>query len=119
MSKNIINFIGTIIIAAILSQFFPWWTIMVASFATGLFINLKKAAVFFVPFLAILIFWIVYSYILSSSNDFILAKKLAVLFPLNGNVTLLMLFTGIIGGIAGGIAGVFGKQCSVLLATKN
>ena len=119
MNKNIINFIATIIIALILSQFLPWWAIMVAAFATSLFISLKKSAVFFVPFLAILVFWIIYSYILSSGNDFILAKKIAILFPLNGNTTLLMLVTGIIGGIAAGIAGVFGKQCSILLANKN
>lgn len=119
MSKNIINFTVTIIVAAILSQILPWWSIMVAAFATGLFISLKKSAVFFVPFLAIALFWMVYSYFLSSSNDFILAKKIAVLFPLNGSATLLVLVTGIIGGIAGGIAAVFGKQCSILLAKKN
>jgi len=119
MSKNIINFIVTIIVAAIISQILPWWSIMVTTFATGLFISLKKSAVFFVPFLAIALFWIVYSYFLSSSNDFILAKKIALLFPLNGSAALLMLVTGIIGGIAGGIAAVFGKQCSILLANKN
>jgi len=119
MNKNIINFIATIIIALILSQFLPWWAIMVAAFGTSLFISLKKSAVFFVPFLAILVFWIIYSYILSSGNDFILAKKIAILFPLNGNATLLMLVTGIIGGIAAGIAGVFGKQYSILLTNKN
>jgi len=119
MNKNIINFIATIIIALILSQFLPWWSIMVTAFATSLFISLKKAAVFFVPFIAIALFWIVYSYILGSGNDFILAKKIAVLLPLNGSASLLMFVTGIVGGIAAGVAGVFGKQCSLLLANRN
>ena len=119
MNKNIINFIATIIIALLLSQFLPWWAIMVAAFATGLFIALKRVAVFFVPFLAIALFWIVYSYILGSSNDFILAKKIAVLLPLDGSATLLLLVTGIVGGIAAGIAGVLGKQCSLLFAKKT
>lgn len=118
MSRNTFNFIATIIIAHILSQILPWWAIMVAAFATSLFITLKRFAVFFVPFFAIFVFWFVYSYLLSNSNDFILAKKIAILLPLNGNAYLLILVTGLIGGIAAGIAGVFGKQCSLLLAKK-
>ena len=115
MNKNIINFIATIIIVLILSQFLPWWAIMVSAFATGLFITLERAAVFFVPFLAIALFWITYSYKLGSSNDFILAKKIAILLPLDGSTSLLLLITGVVGGLAAGIDGVFGKQCSILL----
>lgn len=110
MSKNIINFIATIILAYVLSLFLPWWSVMVAAFVTALFVPLKKIAVFIVPFLAILLFWMVYSYILSSSNDFTLAKRIAVLLPLGGNPYVLMLVTGIIGGLAAGITATFGKQ---------
>ncbi|MCX7551402.1 hypothetical protein [Xanthomarina sp. F2636L] len=116
MTKNIINFIVTIILAIILSQFLPWWSVMVAAFATGLFFSLKRASVFVVPFLAITLFWVAYSFWLSSTNDFILAKKMAVLLPLNGNAYLLILVTGIIGGLAAGVAGIFGKQCVTLLS---
>lgn len=119
MSKNIINFITTIILALILSQFLPWWAIMVGAFATGFFINLKKSAVFFVPFLAIALLWVVHSFWLGNANDFILAKKIAVLLPLKGNHVLLILVTGTIGGIAAGVSGIFGKQCSGLLKNKD
>ena len=119
MSKNIINFIVTIIIAFVLSLFLPWWSVMVAAFATALFIPLKKVAVFFIPFLAILLFWAVYSFILSSGNDFTLAKRIAVLLPLDGNPYALILVTGLIGGLAAGIAAIFGKQLSSVLADKK
>lgn len=119
MRKNITNFIATIIIALILSQFLPWWSVMVASFITALAFSLNKIAVFFVPFIAIMMFWIVYSFWLSSANDFILAKKIAVLLPLKGNAYLLILVTGIIGGIAAGFSAVFGKQCSILIIKKK
>jgi hypothetical protein len=118
MTKNIINFIATIVIALILSQFLPWWSIMVAAFATSLFFNLKGASVFLVPFLAITLFWMVYAFWLSNPNDFILAKKISILLPLNGNAYLLILVTGIIGGLAAGISGIFGKQCVTLLAKR-
>ncbi len=114
MSKNNINFIATIILAFLLSLFLPWWSVMVAAFATSLFMPLKKAAVFFIPFLAILLFWVVYSYLLSSGNDFTLAKRIAVLLPLDGNPYVLILVTGIVGGLAAGVAAVFGKQLTLM-----
>lgn len=115
MSKNIINFTATIILAILLSIFLPWWSVMTAALTTALFVPLKKAAVFFVPFLAILLFWIVYSYLLSSGNDFTLAKRIAILLPLGGDPYVLMLVTGVVGGLAAGIAAIFGKQLSLMV----
>lgn len=110
MNKNVLNFISTILIALVFSLFLPWWSVMLAAFITGLLINLKKMAVFFIPFIAIGLFWAVYAFILGSSNDFIMAKKIAVLFPLGGNPYVLILVTGLIGGLAAGVAGILGNQ---------
>ncbi len=117
MKANTTNFIATLVLAIILSLFLPWWSVMTAALTTALFIPLKKASVFFVPFLAILLFWTIYSFILSSGNDYTLAKRIAILLPLGGNPYLLMLVTGAVGGLAAGIAAVFGKQLS--LVTKK
>ncbi|WP_439151513.1 hypothetical protein [Winogradskyella sp.] len=115
MNRNITNFIVTIILAFVLALFLPWWSVMTAALATSLFLPLKRFAVFFVPFLAILVFWSLYSYILSNGNDFTLAKRIAVLLPLGGNPFVLIVVTGLVGGIAAGISAIFGKQLSVLL----
>lgn len=114
MTKKIIHLIVTLILAYILSMFLPWWSSMAAALITGYLIPLKKAAVFFIPFLAILLLWGIQSYVLSSSNDFTLAKKIAELLPLGGNPYVLILVTGIIGGLAAGISGILGKQFSNL-----
>jgi hypothetical protein len=114
MKANTTNFIVTIILAFVLSLLLPWWSVMTAALVTSLFIPLKKAAVFFVPFLAILLFWAIYSFILSSGNDYTLAKRIAVLLPLGGNPYLLILLTGFVGGLAAGITAVFGKQLTLL-----
>lgn len=114
MKKNIINFFTTILLAFLLSFVLPWWSVMTAALTTSLFIPLKKTAVFFVPFFAILVFWAVYSFILSSGNDYTLAKRIAVLLPLGGNPYVLMLVTGIVGGLAAGITAVFGKQFALI-----
>lgn len=113
--KNFLNFIVTLIIAIILSQYLPWWHVMVAGFVSSLFFNLDHLAVFFIPFLAVFLFWIVYALWLSNANDFILAEKIAVLLPLGGNWAVLLLVTGCVGGIATGVAALLGKQCRLLV----
>lgn len=110
MTKNSVNFIITIILAFILSFFLPWWSIMIAAGITATSIPLKKGAVFFIPFIAILIFWSIYCFVISSANDFTLAKKISQLLQIGGNPYILILVTGIIGGLAAGIAAIFGKQ---------
>ena len=88
---------------------------MLAAFITAILFSLRNAAVFLVPFLAVTAFWMAYSFLLASGNDYILAKKIAVLFPFGGSTFLLILITGIIGGLAAGVAGIFGKQCLLIL----
>ncbi|WP_027125509.1 hypothetical protein [Gelidibacter mesophilus] len=115
MKKNLINFITTLVLAIILSQLLPWWHVMVAGFLSALFFSLNRTAVFFIPFIAVFLFWISYSFVLSNTNDFILAKKIAILLPLGGSSILLLIVTGFIGGIAAGVGALLGKQCSVLV----
>lgn len=110
MTKNIKNFILTILLSFLLSLILPWWSVMAAALLTSMLVPLKKAAVFLIPFLAIFFFWGIYSYILSSANDFTLAKKISQLLTLGGNPYLLILVTGVIGGLAAGISAVLGKQ---------
>ena len=87
---------------------------MLAAFIAALLFSLKGVSSFFVPFLSILVFWAGYSFILSNANDFTLARKIAVLLPLKGNPYLLILLTGLIGGLAAGVAGIFGGQCRLI-----
>jgi len=117
MNKNIINFISTIILAVVLSIFLPWWSVMTAALATSLFIPLNKAAVFVVPFLAILSLWILQSFMLSGGNDFTLASRISELLYLGGSPYTLLVVTGIVGGLAAGVAAVLGKQI-VLVSQK-
>jgi hypothetical protein len=114
MNKNTKNFVFTIILAYVLSLYLPWWSVMLAALISGFLIPLKKGAVFFIPFMAVALLWIIQSYLLSNSNDFVLAKKIAKLLMLDGNSTLLLLVAGVVGGLAAGVSGILGKQISTL-----
>ena len=118
MKTTLTNFILTMVLVVILSMFLPWWHIMVASMITSYLIPLQKIKVFLIPFLAVFIIWMLHTFWLSYSNDFILANKIAVLLPLNGNPYLLVLVTAIIGGLAAGISGVFGNQLKQITSSS-
>ena len=110
MNKTLLNFLTTIFLAGIFGLVLPWWSVMIAALITGFAFPLEKVKVFFIPFLAIFLYWSIYCWVLSSNNDFILAKKIARLFPLDGNPYLLIGVTGIIGGIAAGTSALLGRQ---------
>ena len=114
--KFAVNLIITALLSIVLNLFLPWWSIMLAAFITGFVIDLKGSAVFLAPFLGVLFLWMVYGYLLSSANDFILSTKIANLLPLGGNVMLLTLITGVVGGIAAGVAGFSGKQLKMMMS---
>jgi len=116
MNNKTTNFVITLLFSIGLSFLLPWWGIMVAAILTGFLIPLKKLPVFGIPFLAVFLFWFVYSFWLSKGNDFILAKKIAILLPLNGNQYLLILVTALVGGFAAGISGIFGRQLKQLIS---
>ncbi len=118
MNKNITSFMATLVLAALLSLVLPWWSVMIAALISSFLIPLKKAAVFFVPFLAIFLFWGVYAFVLSSANDFTLAKKVSELLQIGGNPYALILLTGVLGGLAAGISGILGNQVATLIQEK-
>ena len=117
--KFLSNAVSTILFTIILHFFFPWWSIMLAAFLAGTLFPLKKAATFFAPFSAITVFWSAYAALIANQTDSILIAKIAVLFPLGGNTLLLILVTGIIGGVAAGAAGVSGQQLRKLFTKEE
>jgi hypothetical protein len=64
---------------------------------------------FFAGFAAIFLLWIIVAAYLSKTNDNLLAHKIALLFHLGGNVSLLLLFTGVAGGLVAGLATLTGR----------
>lgn len=118
MKNQLLNFVLTLILAFCFSFFMPWWSVMLAAFISACVAPLKGFGIFLIPFLSIFVLWICYAWFLSASNDYILAEKIAVLFPLGGNVLFLLLLTGLIGGLAAGFSGILGNQSLGLLKKK-
>ena len=119
MNRRLLNTIITVVLAYLLSLVFPWWSVMLAAFIASVLIPLKKSSVFFSPFLAIFLLWVILSYSMGKSNDFVLAQRISDLLSLGGNAYVLLLVTGLIGGLAAGVAAVFGKQIRNVFSSEN
>ena len=119
MKKSLFNFILTILLALALSMFLPWWYIMLAALLASAIVRLRKASTFIVPFLAIALLWITQAWLLSSTNDFTLASKVSILFSLGENPYLMILITGIIGGIVAGVSGLLGNQLYGIFSSRD
>jgi len=118
MTRLVSSFAITLILVYVLSFFLPWWSLMLVAFTTGWLIPLGKFTQFFIPFLSVTLLWMLQAYALSSANDFILSKKIATLLMLDGQISLLIFITGLIGGLSAGISGTLGYQCRTLFHKK-
>lgn len=107
--KKLLYLISTAALAWALTLIIPWWGIMIAALVTSFFIAPKNSSAFWIPFVAIGLLWGLQAFIMSEPNDFIMAERIARLFPLEGNVTLLILVTSVIGGVAAGFSGLLGS----------
>lgn len=119
MIRSFLNFVTSLLLAILFSFVLPWWGIMLAAFAAALVVPLRGFSSFMAPFLAVAFFWMAYSWWLGSQNDFVLAQKIAVIFPLQGSSALLILLTGLVGGVAAGFSGVFGSTLLSLFRKRG
>jgi hypothetical protein len=91
----------------------PWYAIALAAFIVALAIPQKAAKAWFAGFLGIVLIWLMLSLINLQNGGGTIAKQMANVFPLKGNIFLLVTITCIIGGLVGGfgaLSGHFGRK---------
>ena len=108
--KNFIVSVMVIVFASTLLQpFLPWYVIAGVAFGAGYLIKQSAGAAFAAGFVAIFLLWVAYAFVLSHANNDLLARKVATLLPFKGQVYLLIIVTGIIGGLVSGFAALSGR----------
>lgn len=102
------KFIATIILIALLAfvsgLYLPWWSIAPAAFVISLIFRQSPGKSFLAGFLGLFLLWAGLALFIDIPNQHILSKKIAEVLPLGGSSTLLILVTGLVGGLAGGFA---------------
>ena len=95
-------------IAGILS-FSPWWGFAITSFLVAVLVHQKGGKAFLSGFLGIFLLWAGLAFWMDTKNNGILSHKIAQILPLNGNSLLLILITGVVGGLVAGFAAMSGS----------
>jgi len=115
--KFLVATILTALLAFIIGLFLPWWWgFALIAFVVALLIHQKAVKAFFSGFFGLLILWGGLAWWIDMKNGGLLAKKIATLLPLGGNHLLLVLVTGIVGGLVAGFAAMSG---SYLRSSRN
>lgn len=110
--KFIATFILTILlgyIVYVLNDMLPWWTVAVAAFIAAAIVPLKPLASFLAGFLGVALLWWVLAAVIDNANAGVMAMRMAEVLPLEGNKMLLIIITGVVGGLVGGLAALTGS----------
>jgi len=114
MKHFFVSVAGIVFFSSMLQAFLPWYIIAVVAFGVGYLVRQSLGSAFLAGFVAIFLLWVSYAFVLSHANNDLLARKVATLLPLHGNVYLLLLITGIVGGLVSGFAALTGRLASKL-----
>jgi hypothetical protein len=99
----------TALLAFINGLFLPWWGIAVTSLLVAILVHQKAGKAFLAGFLGVFLMWAALAWWIDMKNHGVLSKKIASVLPLGGHAFLLILVTGLIGGLVAGMAAMSGS----------
>ncbi len=107
--KFLVATILTLLLGFISGLFLPWWGIAISSLLVAVLIHQKGGKAFLSGFLGLFILWAALAWWIDMKNNGVLSKKIAGILPLGGNSLLLILVTGLVGGLVAGFAAMSGS----------
>ena len=108
--KAVISTFLIILLSFVACLFFPWWSIAVVAFIVSAIIRQKPIISFLGGFIGLFLLWSILSFYISVNNDHILAHRISLLIIKEDSPYLLVLMTGLIGGIVAGFAALTGSD---------
>lgn len=117
------KFFASVILIGLLSfaagLFLPWWVIAIAGFVVAFAIPQKAGLAFLSGFIALFVLWAGLSFWISAANNHLLAHKISMLFIKVDNPMLLIMVTGLIGGLVAGLGSLTGRLFRKVISVKN
>jgi hypothetical protein len=107
--KFLVSVILIILLSFAACLYLPWWVIAPVAFIVTLLIPQSPGSGFFAGFIALFALWSLLTYSISLHNDHILAGKVSQVMINMESHPVLILATGLIGGLVAGFAGLTGS----------
>src|SRR5688500_4439744 len=107
--KFLVSFLLTAILSFISGLFLPWWGIAIVALLVALIVHQRPGMAFLSGLLGVMVVWSGLAWIIDMKNNGVLSSKIASVIPLGGNSLLLILVTGLVGGLVAGFAAMSGS----------
>ncbi len=107
--KFLLSVLSTAMLAYAAGIFLPWWGIAIAGIISGAWLLQKPGVAFLSGFTAVFLLWAGFALVRSQMNDDILATRFVKLILKNDQPLLLVLMTGVIGGLVAGLGALSGS----------
>jgi hypothetical protein len=117
--KFFIALILTALLAFAVGLQLPWWFIAVAALVVAFAIPQSNTKAALAGFLGVFLLWVVLAYVSEQKGSGLMAKQMAYIIPLKGNTLLLILATGLIGGLVGCFGALTGSLGRKLLRKET
>ena len=116
------NFILRILINGICSYyligFFPWWCIIIIPFTLGLIFSENYISHFLSGFIGVSVAWLFILLNIDFETKSIISTKIIEILDIR-SVSILIIYTSIIGGFLGGIVSITGKSLKEIFTKKK
>jgi hypothetical protein len=87
----------------------PWWSFTITSLIIAIAVHQRPWKAFVAGFLGLFLLWAGMAVLKDAANDHVLSTKVASILPLGGSYLVLILVTGIVGGLVSGLAALTGS----------
>lgn len=104
----VVSTIATLALAYGAGFLLPWWGIAPAAVLVAYVVKQRPMMSALSGFLGVFLLWVAHATWIDHANQGLLSQRIAMLLPLQGNTVLLILITGIVGGIVAGMSALSG-----------
>lgn len=87
----------------------PWWSFALTSLIVAVAVHQRAGRAFLSGFLGVFLLWAILAFLKDSANEHVLSVKVAQLLLKNNSYILVILITGIVGGLVSGFAAMTGS----------
>ena len=109
------KFLSAVILTALLAfatglyGVMPWCSFAITSLIVAMAVHQKAGKAFLSGFVGLFLLWSILAFLKDSANEHLLATKVAKILPLGGSYIVLIVVTGVIGGLVAGLAALTGS----------
>ena len=107
--KFLVALLLTALLSFISGLYLAWWGFAVIAFGVALLIHQKGWKAFLSGFAGVFLLWVILAWWIDNANGSLFSPKIAGLIGIGSSSFLLILITGLVGGIVAGFAAMSGS----------